>query len=232
MQWRAVGAGRRAGDHSGGRVTLGAGGEAVLEDLLARPQARGPRRRGDGAVAAHGTGRGRGGGRDGDEPARAAPPGLSLEAAALRPGPLRPGRRRPILGALHPATGVLVRTPRPRCRPDDVLAAVEALGAVRPGTPQLLGGDNAPPHQPHRGRDAARETGITLAFLPFRAPELMPLEEVWRGLKQTGAANRCYASLAELAERALAWLAGMSAQDRRRGLQTPKFDWFLGARCI
>lgn len=135
--------------------------------------------------------------------------------------------RRTILGALHPGTGELVRTLRPRSRTDDVLAAVAALGAVRPGAPKLLVWDNASPHQPHRVRDAAREVGITLAFLPFRSPELMPLEDLWRGLKATVAANRCYASLDDLAERAVAWLDDMSAEDRRRrcGLHTSKFDW-------
>ncbi len=75
--------------------------------------------------------------------------------------------------------------------------------------------------------DAARKVGITLAFLPFRSPELMPLEDLWRGLKATVAANRCYASLDDLAERAVAWLDDMSAEDRRRrcGLHTSKFDW-------
>ncbi len=56
---------------------------------------------------------------------------------------------------------------------------------MRPETPKLLVGDNAPPHHPHRVRDAAAAAGITLAFLPFRSPELMPLEDLWRGLKAT-----------------------------------------------
>jgi transposase len=135
--------------------------------------------------------------------------------------------RRAILGALNATTGELVRTARERCRTDDVVAAVEALGAVRPDVPKLLVWDNAPPHMPHRVRDAAREAGITVAFLPFRSPELMPLEDLWRGLKQTVAANRCYASLDELTERALAWLDGMTDAERRRrcGLQTSKFEW-------
>lgn len=135
--------------------------------------------------------------------------------------------RRTILGALEVTTGQLVHTVRERCRTDDVLAAVEALGAVRPTVPKLLIWDNAPPHHPHRVRDAARAAGITLAFLPFRAPELMPLEELWRGLKATVAANRCYPSLEELAERAVAWLDAMSDDDRLRrcGFQSSKFDW-------
>ena len=136
-------------------------------------------------------------------------------------------KRRTILGALEVTTGELVHTVRERCRTDDVLAAVEALGAVRPAVPKLLIWDNAPPHHPHRVRDAAQAAGITLAFLPFRSPELMPLEELWRGLKATVAANRCYPTLEELADRAVAWLDAMSDDDRLRrcGFQTSKFDW-------
>jgi transposase len=135
--------------------------------------------------------------------------------------------RRTLLGALQIATGELVCRVRERCRTDDVLVAVEALGAVRPDVPKLLIWDNAPPHNPHRVRDAARDAGITIAFLPFRSPELMPLEDLWRGLKTTVAANRCYPSLEDLAERAVDWLDGMSDEERRRrcGLHTSKFDW-------
>lgn len=124
-------------------------------------------------------------------------------------------------------TGELVTTVRERGRTDDVLAAVAALGTVRPDVPKLLIWDNAPPHHPHRVRDAARETGITLAFLPFRSPELMPLAELWRGLKATVAANRCYPSLKELTDRAVDWLTAMSEEDRLRrcGFRSSKFDW-------
>jgi len=135
--------------------------------------------------------------------------------------------RRTILGFLNVATGELLRTVRERCRTDDVLAAVQIVGAVRPDVPKLLIWDNAPPHHPHRVRDAAQAVGITLAFLPFRSPELMPLEDLWRGLKATVAANRCSPSLDELAERAVAWLDAMSPTDRlcRCGFASSKFDW-------
>jgi transposase len=135
--------------------------------------------------------------------------------------------RRTILGALQVGTGELVHTVRERCRTDDVLAAVEALGTVRPAVPKLLIWDNALPHYPQRVRDAAQAARIRLAFLPFRSPELMPLEELWRGLKAVVAANRCYASLEELADRAVDWLDAMSDEERRRrcGLLSSKFDW-------
>jgi transposase len=136
-------------------------------------------------------------------------------------------KRRTILGAMHATTGELVCTVRERCRTEDVLAAVERLGAVRPAVPKLLIWDNAPPHLAHRVRDAATAANMAVAFLPFRSPELMPLEDLWRGLKATVAANRCYDSLDELTQRAVAWLDDMSDADRRRrcGFEASKFDW-------
>lgn len=135
--------------------------------------------------------------------------------------------RRTLFGALNVTTGDLVSLPLLHCRTDDIVAAVAELGQIRPDVPKLLIWDNAPPHHPHRVRDAAAAVGITLAFLPFRSPELMPLEELWRGLKQTVAANRCYADLAELVARALTWLTSMSNDERRRrcGLGSSKFQW-------
>jgi len=136
-------------------------------------------------------------------------------------------RRRTIIGALQVETGELLTLVQDRCRTAEMVEAMLVLGAVRPQVPKLLIWDNAPPHHPHRVRDAAAEAGITLAFLPFRSPELMPLEELWRGLKQTVAANRCYPSLDELTDRAIDWLSAMSNEDRRRrcGLHSSKFDW-------
>jgi transposase len=136
-------------------------------------------------------------------------------------------KRRTILGALNVTSGELVRVVRERCRTADVLTAVQAVAAVRPQVPKVLIWDNAPAHMPLPVRQTAAAANITVACLPFRSPELMPLEELWRGLKQTVAANRCYPSLDELAERALAWLDDMSDSDRLRrcGLHSSKFDW-------
>jgi hypothetical protein len=135
--------------------------------------------------------------------------------------------RRVVHGALNATTGELVRTVTATSKTGDVAAAVETPGAVRPTAPKLLIGDNAPPHQPKRVRAAAALAGIDLAFLPFRAPELMPLEDVWRGLKGEVAANRCYATMAELAERAVAALDASTPEQRlrRAGLRSSKFDW-------
>jgi transposase len=135
--------------------------------------------------------------------------------------------RRVLHGALNAATGELVHLVRERSRQDDCLAFVEELGRLRPAVPKLLIWDNAPPHHPKRVRAAAEAAHITIAWLPFRAPELMPCEDLWRLMKAAVAANRAYDSVVELATRAAAWLMALSPADRLRlsGLISPKFQW-------
>jgi len=122
--------------------------------------------------------------------------------------------RRVVHGALNAATGELVTWGRERRRPDDGAAFVEALGQVRPDVPKRLVWENAPPHHPTPVQAAAAAAPITLAFLPFRAPELMPGEERWRLGTAVVAANRVYATVQEPAERAVAWLGTLSPFDR------------------
>jgi transposase len=135
--------------------------------------------------------------------------------------------RRVVHGALNVATGELLTLLRERSRQDDCLAFVETLGQVRPTVPKLLVWDNAPPHHPKRVLAAAQAAHITIAFLPFRAPELMPCEDLWRLTKAVVAANRAHAAIQEQAERAVAWLANLSPFDRllKSGLFSAKFQW-------
>lgn len=135
--------------------------------------------------------------------------------------------RRALHGALNVATGEAVWTVTATSRTADVVGAIEALGEVRPWVPKLLVWDNAPPHHPKAVREAAALAGLELAFLPFRSPELMPLEDLWRAMKAEVAANRCYATMEELAGRAVAAVADLTpeARLRRCGLRSSKFQW-------
>jgi transposase len=135
--------------------------------------------------------------------------------------------RRVLHGALNVATGELVCVARERGRGEDAAAGVAALGTRRPTVPKLLIWDNAPPHHTRLMRDTAAAAGITLGWLPFRAPELNPCEDLWRRLKAVVAANRAYPSVDELAARATAWLDSLSPTDvlRYAGLQSSKFAW-------
>lgn len=132
-----------------------------------------------------------------------------------------------LLGALNVVTGQFVRLVRERCCTADTHAFVKHLGRVRPTIPKLLVWDNAPPHHPRVVRQAAEAAHIQIAFLPFRAPELMPCEDLWRQLKAVVAANRAYADVSELAHRAVAWLDAIPRADRlrRAGLTSSKFNW-------
>jgi DDE superfamily endonuclease len=88
--------------------------------------------------------------------------------------------RRVIHGAVNAQTGELVDLVRERSRQDACIAFLEQLGHVRPDVPKLLIWDNAPPHHPKRVRAAADAVQIAIAWLPFRSPELNPLEDLWR----------------------------------------------------
>jgi transposase len=135
--------------------------------------------------------------------------------------------RRVVHAMVNAGTGEVVRVLRERNRAEDVAAAVRALGAVRPGVPKLLVWDNAPPHKTRAAREAAQAAGVEIAWLPFRSPELNPCEDLWRQLKRLVAANRVYPTIAELAERAVAWLDALAPDDvlRACGLCSSKFHW-------
>lgn len=135
--------------------------------------------------------------------------------------------RRVVHGALNAATGELVQLVRERRRQDDCLTFVEVLGQVRPAVPKMLIWDTAPPHHPKGVREAAQRTHITIAWLPFRAPEPNPCEDLWRLPKADAAANRPPSSMDALAHQAVAWLATLSPGDRLRcsDLLSAKFQW-------
>lgn len=140
--------------------------------------------------------------------------------------------RRVLHGALNIGTGELVRVVRERSRGADSAALVAAVAGRTAAGRSLAGAlwaawDNAPPHHTRVARETAEATGIAVLPLPFRAPELMPCEDVWRGMKGVVAANRAYADVDELAGRAVAWLDQQSPADLLRiaGLLSSKFDW-------
>jgi transposase len=135
--------------------------------------------------------------------------------------------RRVIPGALTAATGEVVDRGRARRRQDDGIAFIEHVGQGRPDVPKRLIGDNAPPHHPKRVLAAAAPAQGTIAWLPFRAPELNPLEDRWRLLTAVVAATRVYGTLDARAAQALAWLAACLPATRltRCGLRSSIFDW-------
>jgi transposase len=129
--------------------------------------------------------------------------------------------------ALNAATGEGVALVRERSRQDACAAFVEALGRVHPDVPKLLVWDNAPPHHPKKVQATAEAAQNHLAFLPFRSPERMPCEDLWRLAQAVVAANRVYEPVQEQVGRAVAWLASLPPFDRllKRGRFGLKFQW-------
>ena len=56
----------------------------------------------------------------------------------------------------------------------------------------------------------AAQLGIRLLWLPRQHPKLNPVDHLWRGLKNTLAANRQFASVDELAHHAEAWVRALT----------------------
>ena len=134
--------------------------------------------------------------------------------------------RRVLHGAMNVATGAVVRVVRERSKGADCGVFMDALAQhCTADKPHLLVWDNAPPHWTHAARDAA-PANLSIAWLPFRSPELMPCEDVWREMKRVVAANRAYADVDELVQRAVAWLDARTPADvlRISGVQSSKFD--------
>jgi transposase len=135
--------------------------------------------------------------------------------------------RRVLHGALNIVTGEMVRVIREQSRGVDSAALIAALAARTPAGKRLLVWDNAPPHYTRLARETAEALGIAVVPLPFRSPELMPCEDIWRGMKGAVAVNRAYADVDELAARAVVWLDSHVPSDllRLAGLLSSKFDW-------
>jgi transposase len=139
--------------------------------------------------------------------------------------------RRVLFGAINVVTGERVGLVRERHQGTDSAAFAAALGAKRVAAghaaPWLLIWDNAPAHKPTAVREALAAAGVTVAWLPFRSPELNPCEDLWRHLKRLIAANRVYPTVDELADRAMAWFTGLTAEQTRclAGFRSSKFAW-------
>lgn len=135
--------------------------------------------------------------------------------------------RRVLHGAMNVVTGEVVRVARERSRGADSAALLAALAPRTPAGESLLVWDNAPPHRTRLARETATATGVAILPLPFRSPELMPCEDVWREMKRAVAANRAYADVDELAARAMAWLDDHTPERilHLSGMTSSKFDW-------
>src|SRR3712207_1512978 len=62
--------------------------------------------------------------------------------------------------------------------------------------------DGAPYHRAKTVREVARTLDITLLLLPGYSPDLMPVEALWRWLREDVTYHHCHASAEDLTRRA------------------------------
>ena len=90
--------------------------------------------------------------------------------------------------------------------------------------------DRASAHTDHRTQALAAVLDIRLLWLPAQAPELSPMDQLWRDLKRLIAANRQADTIDALAISAADWVLGLTpGQARRKAGMTSKRFWLKQA---
>ena len=115
--------------------------------------------------------------------------------------------RRVIFGAMNLRTGTRLLVPRPKGRSADFQALLEEVRWHYRGWHVALLLDEDPCHTAGASLDAAE--GMTLLWLPKRAPKLNPMEGLWGEGKGVVSANKQYATIEEQVGRFLDHLRGL-----------------------
>jgi len=145
--------------------------------------------------------------------------------------------RRVIFGALELGTGQRVLLIREHQRSEDFQALLKELRALYSDQPIVLLLDEDTSHKAKASVALAEKLNIRLLWLPKRAPELNPMESLWRHAKDLISANRQYNSIEEQAERFVNYINSLTKDEALNiaGVRSPHFwlrsamsNYFLG----
>ena len=114
---------------------------------------------------------------------------------------------------LYPLQQVRI-LPAPKADADRTIEVLERLRADYCELPLWVLWDGASYHRAEAVRARAKELGIELVPLPAYSPDLMPVEALWRWLRQEVTAHHCHQSAAELIDRVsdLEWLVNQDPE--------------------
>jgi transposase len=91
--------------------------------------------------------------------------------------------------------------PYPRANGEHTIEVLRRLRAEFPDEALIVLWDGAPYHRAQAVREAARALDITLMPLPGYSPDLMPVEALWRWLREDVTYHHCHASAEDLIRR-------------------------------
>jgi transposase len=91
--------------------------------------------------------------------------------------------------------------PYPRANGDHTMDVLRRLRAEVPAHPLIVLWDGAPYHRAKAVQEVATTLGIELVPLPGYSPDLMPVEALWRWLREDVTYHHCHASSEDLTRR-------------------------------
>ena len=91
--------------------------------------------------------------------------------------------------------------PYPRANGEHTIQVLQRLQAEAPERPLIVLWDGAPYHRAKTVREAASALNIRLMPLPRYSPDLMPVEALWRWLREDVTYHHCHASAEDLTRR-------------------------------
>ena len=92
--------------------------------------------------------------------------------------------------------------PCPRANGEHTIDVLRRLRAAFPNAALIVLWDGAPYHRAKTVREVATTLGIELRPLPSYSPDLMPVEALWRWLREDVTYHHCHASAEDLTRRA------------------------------
>jgi hypothetical protein len=135
--------------------------------------------------------------------------------------------RRVVFGAMNLRTGTRLLLPQDRGRAGNFQAFLEEVRRRYRGWHVAMLLDEDPSHTA-RGSLRAAE-GMTLMWLPKRAPELNPMDSLWGQAKDVVAANEQEATIDDQVDRFLKHLLGMSGREALHTSGVLSDDFWLRA---
>jgi hypothetical protein len=123
--------------------------------------------------------------------------------------------RRVVFGAMNLRTGARLFSVRRRQRQEDFQAFLELVERRYRGRPIALLLDEHPSHTAVRSQELAEELRIRLLWLPNRAPELNPMDQLWGQAKDIISANLQYPTIDDHVTAFIEYLNSMTKWEAR-----------------